>query len=67
MGVALWNQHKQEFHLDDGVFLFASEIKAILPAMTGGPRANDDVLSDYLFDGPLCQPVRSGPQFRGLR
>jgi asparagine synthase (glutamine-hydrolysing) len=66
---ALWDQRTRElfcsrdrfgikpfyYHLDNNVFIFASEIKALIPAMPARPRANEGVLSDYLLDGSLCR------------
>lgn len=66
--LALWDQRKRElfcsrdrfgikpfyYHLDDEVFLFASEIKGILVALDTRPRANYSVLGNYLLDASLC-------------
>ena len=59
---AVWDQRRRElfcsrdrfgvkpfyYHLDDGVFVFASEIKAILPALEERPRPDHGVIADYL-------------------
>jgi len=72
--LAIWDQSKREmfcsrdrfgikpfyYRLDDSAFIFASEIKAILPALEGRPRANYSVLADFLIDGSLC---RTGDTF----
>jgi asparagine synthase (glutamine-hydrolysing) len=67
--LVIWDQRRREmfcsrdrfgikpfyYHLDETVFLFASEIKGILPALNGRPSANLPVLGDYLIGGSLCR------------
>jgi asparagine synthase (glutamine-hydrolysing) len=69
--LAIWDQRKREmfcsrdrfgikpfyYYLDETVFVFASEIKGILPALETRPSADFGVLGDYLIDGTLC-PAR---------
>lgn len=43
------------YRLDASAFVFASEIKGILPALDDRPRANHAVIGDYLIDGSLCR------------
>ena len=66
---ALWDQRKREmfcsrdrfgikpfyYHVDNEVFLFASEIKGLLPALDARPSADYRVVSDYLLEGSLCR------------
>ncbi len=66
--LAIWNQRKRElfcsrdrfgvkpfyYFLTDDVFIFASEIKAILPALDGCPSPDGGVIYDYLLRGELC-------------
>jgi asparagine synthase (glutamine-hydrolysing) len=67
--LAIWDQRKRElfcsrdrfgikpfyYYLDKTVFVFASEIKGILPALDTRPSADFGVLGDYLIDGTLCR------------
>ena len=67
--LAIWDQRKREmfcsrdrfgikpfyYYLDKTVFVFASEIKGILPALDRRPSADFGVLGDYLIDGTLCR------------
>ncbi len=67
--LVLWDQRKRElfcsrdrfgikpfyYYIDDDVFLFASEVKGILPAMDTRPSADYGVLSDYLLRRSLCR------------
>lgn len=77
--LALWDQRRQQmfcsrdrfgikpfyYYLDPSVFVFASEIKAILPALDSRPGADHGVLSDYLIDGTLCRTENTF--FQGIR
>jgi asparagine synthase (glutamine-hydrolysing) len=70
---AVWDQRSRElfcsrdrfgakpfyYYLDDGVFVFASEIKGILPALTARPRPNHGVVADYLVDGSVCRSAET--------
>jgi len=67
--LALWDQRKRElfcsrdrfgikpfyYRLDDRSFLFASEIKGLLPALGSRPRPDYGVLRDYLAEASLCR------------
>jgi len=67
--LAIWDQRKRElfcsrdrfgikpfyYYLDASAFLFASEIKGILPALDARPSVDYGVLSDYLLHQSLCQ------------
>ncbi len=67
--LAIWDQRRRRmfcsrdrfgikpfyYRLDDSAFIFASEIKGILPALETPPGADYSVLSDYLIDGTLCR------------
>jgi asparagine synthase (glutamine-hydrolysing) len=77
--LAIWNQRTRElfcsrdrfgvkpfyYFLTDDVFIFASEIKAILPALDGCPSPDGGVIYDYLLRGELCH----GPEtfFEGIK
>jgi asparagine synthase (glutamine-hydrolysing) len=66
---AIWDQRRRQifcsrdrfgikpfyYHLGQHTFVFASEIKGLLPALEKRPDANLRVLSDYLIDGSLCR------------
>ena len=66
---AIWDQRQRQmfcsrdrfgikpfyYCLDRHTFVFASEIKGLLPALEKRPGANLRVLSDYLIDGSLCR------------
>ncbi len=76
---ALWDQRERRlfcsrdrfgikpfyYHLDDNLFLFASEIKGLLPALGARPRANYAVLGDYLLRQALCHAPETF--FEGIR
>ena len=47
------------YYLDDDVFVFASEIKGILPALKARPRPNHSVIADYLVDGTVCRTAET--------
>ncbi len=65
---AVWDQRSRElfcsrdrfgakpfyYHLDAELFVFASEIKAILAAMDERPRPDHAVIADYLTNGSVC-------------
>lgn len=67
--LALWDQRRREmfcsrdrfgikpfyYRLDADTFLFASEIKALLPALDGRPSPDYGALGDYLVEGTLCR------------
>jgi len=77
--LAIWDQRKREmfcsrdrfgikpfyYYLDETVFVFASEIKGILPAFDNRPSADHGVVSDYLMDGKLCRTENTF--FQGIR
>ncbi len=77
--MAIWDQRRREmfcsrdrfgikpfyYFLDERVFVFASEIKGILPALETRPCADHGVLSDYLMDGTLCRTENTF--FKGIR
>ncbi len=48
----------------DGVFYFASEIKALLASRVAAPEVNDDVLPEFLTFGYTCGEATL---FRGIR
>ncbi len=66
---AIWDQRRRRlfcsrdrfgikpfyYHLSQNLFVFASEVKALLPAFNERPIPNRSVLSDYLIDGYLCR------------
>jgi len=66
---AIWDQRRRHvfcsrdrfgikpfyYHLGQHAFVFASEIKGLLPALEKRPDANLRVLTDYLIDGSLCR------------
>jgi len=66
---AIWDQRRRQmfcsrdrfgikpfyYHLDHDSFVFASEIKGILPALNRRPGVHDGALRDYLMEGVLCQ------------
>ncbi|MCW5981872.1 MAG: asparagine synthase (glutamine-hydrolyzing) [Bryobacteraceae bacterium] len=76
---ALWDERRQElfcsrdrfgikpfyYFLDEAIFAFASEVKALLLAVPGRPRPDYGVLSDYLIDG--CANRTSETCFEGIR
>lgn len=77
--LAIWDQRRREmfcsrdrfgikpfyYYLDETVFVLASEIKGILPALDSRPSADHGVLSDYLIDGTLCRTENTF--FKGIR
>jgi asparagine synthase (glutamine-hydrolysing) len=76
---AIWDQRRRRlfcsrdrfgikpfyYVLDERTFLFASEVKALLPALPFGPRPNYAVVADYLARTEICR----GPEtfFAGVR
>lgn len=70
---ALWDQRRRTlfcsrdrfgikpfyYLLSDHAFIFASEVKAILPAMDGPPRPNDEVLHQFLVDRKDCHTTET--------
>ncbi len=77
--LAIWDQRRRElfcsrdrfgikpfyYVLEAGEFLFASEVKGLLPAMASRPRADLSVVRDYLVHGALCH--RAETFFEGVR
>lgn len=77
-GYALWDGERQllslhrdrlgvlpvYYYSDGGVFAFASEVKALLPAIPGGPRVDDDSLKEYLAYRSVPAPYTL---FEGVR
>ena len=76
---AIWDQRKREvfcsrdrfgikpfyYYLDEHAFLFASEIKGLLPAMQTSPRADYGIVKDYLLNGRLCRTPKTF--FQGIK
>lgn len=66
---AIWDQRRRElfcsrdrfgikpfyYHLDDDVFVFASEVKGILPALEARPRPDYAVVREFLMDATSCR------------
>ena len=52
------------FYWDESVFLFASEIKALLPALPGGTEVDDSSLKEYLAYRSVPWP---NTLFRGVQ
>jgi len=77
--LAIWDQRKREmfcsrdrfgikpfyYYLGENGFVFASEIKGILPALDSRPSGDFGVLGDYLIDGTLCRTQNTF--FKGIR
>jgi asparagine synthase (glutamine-hydrolysing) len=76
---AIWDQRRRElfcsrdrfgikpfyYHLDDDVFVFASEVKGILPALEARPRPDYAVVREFLMDGTSCRT--SDTFFEGIK
>ena len=76
---AVWDQRRRElfcsrdrfgikpfyYHLDDDVFVFASEVKGILPALEARPRPDYAELREFLMAGTSCRT--SDTFFEGIK